>query len=759
MRWLRAVLLPLFLFHATPTAAIEPFVIKDIRVEGIQRTEAGTIFSYLPVKVGDTMTDERSAQAIRALFATGFFRDVSLERDGDVLVVAVQERPSIAQISFSNLHEFDKDQLTTGMRQIGIAEGRILDRSLLERAEQEMKRQYLGRGYYAVAISTTVTPLERNRIAINFNVDEGQIAKIRQISIIGAHAFTESTLLGQFVLRTPGLMTWFSKQDQYSRQKLSADLETLRSFYLDQGYLEFSIDSTQVSITPDKQDIYITISITEGQKYTVSDVTVAGEMLVPEEEVRKLIQLKPGDAFSRARLTESTKLISDRLSNDGYAFANVNAVPALNKEKQQVAFTFFIDPGRRVYVRRINITGNDRSRDEVIRREFRQMEGAWYSGDKITHSRQRVDRLGYFTEVNLETPAVPGTTDQVDVNIAVVEKPTGVLLVGAGFGSDEGLIISGGISQQNIFGTGRHLALNVNTSKINTTYSLSYTNPYFTVDGVSQGFDVYYKSIDPSANDLAQYQTTTVGGQLRFGVPVTERDTIHYGLGYDDTSITTFPDSPLRYLNYVAVFGSQNTNVFVTTGWTRDARDSHIYPTKGVLQRASGELGTPAGDLEYYKLTYQYQRYFPWTRHLTFMLNGEAGYGDGYNDKPLPFFKNFYAGGVSSVRGFKSYTIGPKDSNGDPTGGSRKLLGNAEVLFPFPGLANDKSVRLSAFVDTAVIGDTAEDFNFTYLRASAGLSLQWVSPLGPLKISVGVPFRYQSDDRLQKFQFTVGGLF
>ena len=756
MRWFRAVLLPLFLFHAITAAAIEPFVIKDIRVEGIQRTEAGTIFSYLPVKVGDTMTDERSAQAIRALFATGFFRDVSLERDGDVLVVAVQERSSIAQIEFSNLHEFDKDQLLTGMRQIGIAEGRILDRGLLDRAEQELKRQYLGRGYYAVAISTTVTPLERNRVAINFNVDEGQIAKIRQLSIIGANAFTQSTLLGQFVLRTPGLMTWFSKHDQYSRQKLSADLETLRSFYLDQGFLEFTIDSTQVSITPDKQDIYITISITEGQKYTVSEVKVAGEMLIPEEEVRKLIQLKPGDIFSRARLTESTKLISDRLGNDGYAFANVNAVPALNKEKQQVAFTFFIDPGRRVYVRRINVTGNDRSRDEVIRREFRQMEGGWYSGDKITLSRQRVDRLGYFTEVNLETPAVFGTTDQVDVNIAVVEKPTGMLLFGAGFGSDEGLILSGSISQQNIFGSGRHLSLQVNTSKINTTYSLSYTNPYYTVDGMSQGFDIYYKDIDPSANNLAQYQTKTMGGQMRLGVPLSELDSIQYGLGYDNTTITTFPTSPLRYLDYVAVFGAENSNVFVTAGWTRDGRDSLIYPTKGVFQRASGEFGTPAGDLEYFKLTYQYQRYFPLTRFTSLMVNGEAGYGEGYNDKPLPFFKNFYIGGVGSVRGFRSYTIGPKDSNGDPQGGPHKLQGNAELLFPFPGLQGDRSVRVSAFVDSGLVGDTID---FDQLRVAAGVGLLWVSPIGPLKISFAVPIRKQPDDQVQKFQFTVGGIF
>jgi len=755
MRWFRAAVL-LLAFHAVTATAIEPFVIRDIRVEGIQRTEAGTIFSYLPVKVGDTMTDERASQAIRALFATGFFRDVSLERDGEVLLVVVQERPSIAQIEFSGMKQFEKDQITSAMRQLGIAEGRILDRGLLDRAEQELKRQYLSRGYYAVSISTTVTPLERNRVAINFTVEEGDVAKIRQISIIGAQAFGESALLGLFVLRTPGLLTWFSKHDQYSREKLSADLETLRSYYLDRGYIEFTIDSTQVSITPDKQDIYITISINEGQKYTVSDVRVAGELLVPEEEIRKLIQVKPGEAFSRARLTESTKLIGDRLGNDGYAFANVNAVPSLDKEKREVAFTFLIDPGRRVYVRRVNVTGNTRTRDEVIRREVRQLEGAWYSAQKVTHSKQRVDRLGYFTEVNVETPSVPGATDQVDVNLAVVEKPTGQLLFGLGWGSDDGLVVSASIAQQNIFGSGRHLALGVNTSKINTTYSLSYTNPYYTVDGVSQGFDIYYKSLDPSANDLAQYKTTTLGGQLRFGVPVSELDTIQYGVGYDDTTITLLPDSPLRYRQYVAVFGPQNSNVFVTAGWVRDGRDSFIYPTKGTLQRASSEVGLPIGDLEYYKLYYQYQQYFPLTRFTSLMVNGEAGYGDGYNDLPLPFFKNYYIGGVSSVRGFKSYTIGPKDINGDPTGGPRKVQGNIELLSPFPGLENDRSVRVSGFVDSGLVGET---INFDLLRVSTGLGLLWVSPIGPLKISFAWPIRYQPDDRLQKFQFTIGGIF
>ena len=756
MRWFRVALLLLF-FNAIPAIALEPFVIKDIRVEGIQRTEAGTVFSYLPVKVGDSLTEDKAAQAIRALFATGFFRDVSLERDGDVLVVVVQERPSISQVDFTGIHEFQKDQLSAGMRQVGLAEGRIFDRGLLDRAEQELKRQYLGRGYYAVSVSTTVTPLERNRVSVNFNVEEGRVAKIRQISIIGAQAFPEKQLVGLFVLRTPGMLTWFSKQDQYSRQKLSADLETLRSFYLDRGYLEFSIDSTQVSITPDKQDIYISVSISEGRKYTVSEVKIAGELLIPEEEVRKLIQLKPGEVFSRARITESSKLISDRLGNEGYAFANVNAVPELNRDKQQVSFTFLIDPGRRIYVRRINMAGNTRTRDEVIRREMRQLEGAWYSTDLITKSKQRIDKLGYFTEVNIETPAVAGTTDQVDVNVTVAEKPTGILLFGAGFGSGEGLILSGSVSQNNIFGSGRHVTLGLNTGKINTTYALSYTDPYATIDGVSKGFDLYYRTVDPAGNNLALYQTKTIGGQLRIGVPVTEIDTIQYGVGYENVDITTFPESPLIYKDYVTTFGPSNSNIFVSAGWARDGRDSLIYPTKGVFQKAGAEVGLPGGDLEYYKLNYQYQRYFPLSRNYTLMLNGEAGQGDGYGNNPLPFFKNFFAGGVNSVRGFRTYTIGPKDTDGLPRGGNYKLLGNVELLFPFPGLENDRSVRVGAFVDSAMVGDGK--IQYEDLRFSTGLSVSWVSPMGPLKVSLGVPLRKQALDRSQVFQFTVGGVF
>ena len=745
----------LLLFSA-PALAIEPFVVKDIRVEGIQRIEAGTVFSYLPVKVGETMNDEKAAQAIRALFGTGFFKDVSIEAEGGVLVVAVQERPSIAQIDFVGAKEFDKDILLKSLRQIGLADGRIFDRSQLDRAEQELKRQYLARGRYAVVITTTVTPLERNRVAINFNVDEGEVAKIRQISIIGAKVFSEKDLLDLFVLRTPGLMTWWSKHDQYSRPKLSADLETLRSHYLDRGYLEFAVDSTQVTISPDKQDIFISISLTEGPKYTVSDIRVAGELLIPEEEIRKLITVKTGDVFSRTRIAESTKNINDRLGNDGYAFANVNAAPDLDKVKHQAAFTFFVDPGRRVYVRRMNVSGNSKTRDEVIRREMRQIEGGWYSSEKINLSRSRIDKLGYFNEVNVETPSVTGTTDQVDVNFSVVEKPTGNILLGAGLGSGTGVTLSGSIAQQNIFGSGKYVAAQVNSSKINTIYALSYTDPYFTVDGISQGFDVYSKEIDGTRASIGRYITKTLGAGIRFGVPVTELDTISYGLAYEDTEITTFTDSPLFYQNYVNTFGSTNDAIIGTVGWIRDGRDSLIYPTKGTMHRAFGEMGLPGASLEYYKINYQYQRYFPISRHYTVMINGEAGVGDGTNNLPLPFFKNFFAGGVNSVRGYRNSTLGPKDQNGDPQGGSHRLLGNVELLFPFPGLQNDRSVRVGAFFDAGMVANSIDSDEARY---STGISLFWSSPFGPLKISLAAPLNSQPGDRKQAFQFTFGGAF
>jgi outer membrane protein insertion porin family len=756
MQAYRSLLIVIGVIFAFSAHAFDPFIIKDIRIEGIQRTEAGTVFSYLPVKVGDTMTDEKAAQAIRSLFATGFFRDVTLEVDGGVLIVTVQERPSISQIEVFGSKLITKEDLLKGLRAAGLAEGRIFDRGLLEKAEQEMKRLYIGRGRYSAQVTTSATPVERNRVAVRIDIVEGEVAKIRQISIIGSQAFKEKDLLGLFKLSTPGLMSWYSSNDQYSKPKLTADLETLRSHYLDRGYLEFNIESTQVSITPDKKDVYITIGISEGPQYTISEVKVAGELLIPETEILKLIKFKPGEVFSRARLTESAKAINDRLGNDGYAFANVNAVPDLDKEKRRAAFTFFVDPGRRVYVRRINVTGNTRTRDVVIRREMRQLEGGWYSGDNITRSKQRVDRLGYFDEVTVETPAVAGTSDQVDVNIGVKEKATGNLLFGIGYGDSEGVIVNASVSQQNVFGSGNFLGVQLNTSRVNTVYSLSFTQPYWTVDGVARGFDIYKRNVDPTSINAGIYSTSTIGGQVRLGVPLTDIDTILFGLGYESTTITTYTESPQRIFDHVNIFGTQNTSVLGSVGWGRDTRNSAIYPTSGGTQRLSLESGLPGGELQFYKLGYQNQRYFPLTRDFTLYLNGDIGYADGLSGKPLPFFRNYYTGGHNSVRGFRSSTIGPKDINGEPIGGSRKLVGNIELLFPFPGLRNDRSIRISTFVDAGTIGET---YNFGDLRSSAGVSVLWISPFGPLKISYAKPFRTQADDRTERFQFNFGSQF
>ena len=752
--------------------ALQDFVVKDIRVEGIQRTEAGTVFSYLPVKVGDTLDADKASAAIKALFATGFFKDVRLEQQNGVLIVVVEERPAIASINVTGSKDISKDDLLKGMKQAGLAEGRIFDKSLLDRASQEIKRLYFSRGKYAVQIDTVITPLERNRVAINFNVNEGDVAKIKQINIVGNKAFSEKELLKMLKLSTPGWFSWYTKDDQYSKQKLAADEESLKSYYLNRGYLEFNIDSEQVSISPDKKDVYITINLTEGEKYTVSSVKLAGETIVPPAELEKLIAVKPGEVFSREKLSETAKKIGDRLGNDGYAFANVNAVPEVDKANHTVAFTFFVDSGRRVYVNRINVTGNTRTRDEVVRREFRQQEGAYYDAAKIQRSRERVQRLGYFTDVNLETPAVAGTTDQVDLNVGVTEKPTGSIMVGAGFSSSEGLILSGSISQNNLFGTGNQLSLQINSGKVNKVYSVSYTNPYFTPDGLSLGYDLYRRDINTSSlNSVAVYQNSTLGAGVRLGVPLNEKDSINLGLAVERFTLTTDTNSPIQYQNFVKQFGSTNDTVRLDLGWARDSRDSLTYPTKGMLQRVYGEVGVPPGSLKYYKASYQQQWFYPVSKTFTLMLNGEVGIGDGYGGKTLPFFKNFYAGGVSSVRGYDSATLGPKlvDPLNPGTylaaGGNKRVVGNVELFFPMPGLENDQSVRLSTFVDGGATWGPDDyqgrfsNFNFKDLRYSTGVALSWVSPVGPLKFSLAKPLNAKQDDKTQVFQFTLGTVF
>ena len=748
------------LLYITSVIAVEPFVVKDIRVEGIQRTEAGTVFSYLPVKVGDTLNDEQSVAAIRALFATGFFTDVRLKAEKGVLVVVVRERPSIASIEINGVKDIPKEQLSDNLKFVGLAEGRIFDKAALERSENELKRAYVARGRYAVSVKTTVKELERNRVSVTFDVVEGEKSKIRQINIVGNQLYGEKELLGLMKLTTPTMWTWMTSNDQYSKQKLSADLEVMRSFYLDSGYLEFLVDSTQVSISPDKKDIYITINITEGAKYSVSDIKLlTSENILPQEEMRKLISLKTGDVFSRNKLTESQKNVSDRLGDDGYAFANVSAVPELDKAKHEVAFTFVADPGQRIYVRRINVLGNTKTKDEVIRREFRQMEGAWFATKKIQKSKQRVDRLDFFSEVNLETPPVQSTKDQVDLNVSVKEKPTGSFNVGAGISSSQGLVLTAGITQSNLFGTGKVLSTQINTSKTNQVYSLSYTNPYYTDDGVSRGFDIYQRNLDTTSTSISPYKSYTSGGGVRFGLPIDEDETMHYGMSVEQSTYELTTSSPVLFQNYVNTFGATTNNLLGTVGWTRDNRDSAIYPTDGKVQRAFMEVTLPASDQRYYKFTYQHQKFVPVSKEITWLLNGEAGYAAGYGDKPLPFFKNFYAGGVGSVRGYENSSIGPRDSFGAFLGGDRRVMVNSELLFPMPG-SKDKSVRLSAFVDGGIIyGVPTEIPGTDGPRYSSGIALTWISPIGPLKLSYAWPIKEQEGDKLQRFQFTLGQIF
>ncbi len=738
-------------------SAVEPFVVHDIRVEGVQRTEAGTIFSYLPIKVGDRVTDEKISDAVKALYATGFFRDVRLEAQGDVLIVSVEERPTISSLTFVGNKEFDTDTIKKALKDVGIAEARIFDRSALDRAEQELKRQYITRGRYAANIQTTVTPQERNRVAINFTIVEGESAKITRINIVGAKAFTEKQLLSEVTLTTPGWLTWYTKNDQYSKQKLSADLEALRSFYQNRGYLEFNVDSTQVSITPDKEDIYITLNITEGPRFTVGDVRIAGDLVVPASELEKLVRIKSGEVFSREKLQASAKDISDRLGAEGYAFANVNAVPELDRGKAQASFTFYVDPGRRAYVRKINVTGNSKTKDEVIRREFRQLEDAWYDGPRIERSKVRVKRLGYFDDVNVETPPVPGTSDQVDVEVSVTEKSTGSLLAGVGYSSAEGIVLNASISQQNIFGSGNALTLGVNTSRFDRTYSAVYNEPYYTVDGISRTIEAYDKSLDPTGLAIAQYSSSTLGAALGFGVPITETDTINFGGRFEHTNISLLTQSPPAYVDFVNQFGASTNAYIMTAGWSRDTRDDILYPTKGRLQSVLLETGLPIGDLSYYKLQYVNATYWPVYGNLVLMARADVGYGDGFGGKPLPFFKAFFAGGVNSVRGYDTASLGPQDSFGNALGGRRKIVGNLEAFYPI--LKGEKGVRASVFMDAGQIYANGQQPQFESFRYSAGVGIAWSSPIGPLKFSYGIPLNARPGDRQERFQFQAGAAF
>jgi outer membrane protein insertion porin family len=745
---------------ATPgtALALDPFAVRDIRVEGLQRTDPGSVFAVLPFRIGDTYTQEKGSVALRALFATGLFKDVRIEIEDRVVVVVVDERPVISNVTFVGLKEFDKDQLVKSLKDSGIGEGLPFDRAVVDRAEQEIKRQYLTRSLYGAEVVTTITPVERNRVNVTFTINEGDAARIREIRITGTKAFGESALLSLMDLTPGGWLTWYTKSDRYSRSKLNADLEKIRSFYVNRGYLEFAVESSQVTISPDKQDISIAISVSEGQPYTVTAVRLEGQFLGREADFRQRVQVRPGQPYRGEDVSATQRAFSDLFGRFGYAFARVEPRPEIDRATGQVVVVFAADPQRRVYVRRIEVAGNTRTRDEVVRREFRQLESSWYDGQRIKLSRDRVERLGYFKEVNIETNEVPGQPDQVDLVITVEERSTGNLSFGAGYSQTDRLTLSGSIKQDNILGSGHYLGLELNTSKYNRTLVFSTVDPYFTVDGISRGIDLFYRTTRPYNSLGDQYQLATPGGAIRFGVPFSESDTVFFGLGVERTEIKAATAIPNSYYLYREQFGSVSHAVPLTLGWQRDERDSVLTPTAGRYQRVNLEWSV-AGDVRYTRTNLQYQQFIGLPAKLSLGVNAELGLGKGIGGKPFPIFKNFYGGGLGSVRVFEQGSLGVIDPTGAFIGGAKRLNANAELYLPVPGSGNDKSLRLFAFTDTGNVWRDGEAISLDSLRASAGIGISWLSPVGPLKLSWGRPLRFQPTDRIQKFQFQIGTAF
>ena len=748
--------------------AAEPFKIADIRVEGLQRVEAGTVFASLPFRVGETYSDDKGSLAIRSLFGLSLFKDVRIEIDGGVVVVVVQERPSVADISFTGLKEFKPDALTRMLKDIGLGEGRPYDKAIEERAVQIIKSQYGTRGMYGVEIVTTATPLPRNRVNLNFGVVEGAVATIKTIRIVGSQAFAERDLLDLLNLDSGNWMSWYTKSDRYDKTKLNADLETLRSHYLTKGYLDFKVESTQVAISPDKQAIDIVINISEGRPYAVSEVRLEGNYLSREAEFLTQMTVKAGEAYNESSVSETLDGFSRLFGDFGYAFARIEPKNIVDSDSQRVVVVLQASPGQRAYVRRIEVQGNLRTRDEVIRREMRQAEASWYDGRLIRLSRDRIDRLGYFTSVAIQNREVPDAPDQVDLVLSVVERPTGNLSIGAGFGDAEGLSLFAGIEQDNVFGSGQSVRFNINTSSFNRTLQLSTTDPFYTNDGVSRTYDVSYTTNKPLDTQGGSYEIVRKRANINFGVPISELDRIFVGAGVESTSITN--GQSLAQQAFATEFGAPAVGIPLTLGWSQDSRDSFLAPTAGRYQRINTELSV-AGDTRYVKADYQFQQYWPLSKRYTFAVNTEFGYGKGLGGKSFPLLKNYFGGGLGSVRGFEQGTLGgvspssiaPTDRAQDiRVGGNRSLLLNSELIAPFPGVGNDRTLRMFAFVDVGNVYCTASatvNCASNALRASSGFGISWLSPVGPLRLAYTTPIKKEVTDRTQKIQFQIGTAF
>ena len=766
---------------STAAWAVDPFTIQDIRIEGLQRTEPATIFSYLPVQVGDRFSDAQAQAIIKDLYATGFFDDVQVETMGNQVLLTVVERPVITDLRVGGGKAIKNDLIRTNLQNFGLATSQTYDEAILSQAVEGLKREYANRGKYDAKITPKVTRLDRNRVEIELTIDEGETTTIKNIEFDGNEKFSDRTLRNQISHTESGLFTWFRKSNRFSQDKMPADLESLSEFYQNRGYFDFKVTNAEVLPNPDdKTELNMKISVNEGQRYRFGQVAVAGDLLdVPAEEINDLNKIKAGKWYERSQVMDLVRSVQSTMGNYGYAYTSVEVQPRPNAADGIVDFTVMVNPGRKIYVNQINIAGNNKTRDEVVRRELRQMENATYDQAKITRSKERVQQLGYFDNVKVDAVPVPNSPDQVNLDMAMTERSTGSIDAALGYVQDDGIVLSGGIAQDNLFGTGKSASLRLSNSESSKAAALSFTDPYFTPDGVSLGYDVFYREYDAREAEVSNYKTSTMGAGIRMGVPVTEYDRVNFGFTPEWMKLKLYDGAPKRYTDFVEQYdgiGSTSAD-FLTlkgnVGWGRNKTDSALWPTRGYIMKANAEIGLPGGDIQYYKLTHGQTWFFPLSKNLTLMLNGEVGYADGYGKtKELPFFHNFYGGGLGSVRGYESSSLGPKEPNDDDydyMGGSMKAVANAELLFPLPGIKDQRSVRLSLFADAGSVWDndqhgkndgTSYKSTFTEeLRYSAGAAFTWLSPMGPLKFSYAYPLNKKDGDEEQRFQFQLGTTF
>lgn len=749
----------------------EPFVASDIRVDGLQRITSGTVFTYLPIERGDRIDRDRVGEAIRALFATGFFTDVTMTRQRDILVITVQERPAVNSITLVGNKDLKTEDLMKGLREIGLAEGETFNRLQLDRISQELTRQYNNRGKYNVTIRPTVSDLDRNRVDVTITIAEGKAARIRHINLIGNETFPDKDLLREWESGTTNWRSWYSSNDQYSREKLTGDLERLNSYYLDRGYVDFNIESTQIAISPDKRDVYVVAGLVEGEIYKVSGVQVTGDTVIPREEMEKLLLVRSEQTFSRRLLELTSDSMTAVLGNIGHAFAEVTPIPTVDREARTVAINFFVEPGPRVYVRRIQFKGNTRTADEVLRRELRQYEGMWYSQAALDRSKIRLDRLGFFENINFETIEVAGSPDQVDVEISVGERSSGSFVFGLGYSQLAGVITSVSVVQNNFFGTGNRVGVTVQNNSFSKRMDFSYLDPYFTQDGVSVGYNLFYRELDQQNFNVARFTSNSGALQAVFGIPLSETDGFTTTFSVDHNQILEVRGVTAQpIVDYIDALGRRTFKAWRTEfAWARDSRNAFFNPTRGSFQRLAAEITLPGSTAEYYKLYYQFARYWPINRALVLLTSAELGYGAGYGnsrDLGMPFFENFYAGGVNSIRTFEDNTLGPIGygandillNNPQPLGGALKTTGSIELIFPTLFERAD-TVRLSAFLDFGNVFADADSFDVNEFRASAGLSVRWQAPVGPIILNLGVPLRSQDDDRIERLQFSFGTQF